>query len=266
MQWLNNIQDWFLASENQQIILTGIVLFVAMILGLLIGALIASSVSKRHIRSSENQIKAAVIAALIDAATEASVWNGLSPQEQILSDRAVGQIDVRVRLMPVRGAAAAADWAAHQLSEMKRTSATFGYQLDPAVAEFRDRLLLWVNSPSRANKIFSRDLERWSYQSAQPEAAAAASQDAWVAQQYTQEHQTDGLSSLLAEPAAPYVAPPVVPAVVQPVVTPVVQPVVPPAVKTVAQPVVAPTKTDEPGPRRQGTPADDDDQNMPRVF
>lgn len=206
MQWLNNFLKWFVASENQQIIITGIVLFVAMILGLLIGALIASSVSKRHIRSSEDQIKAAVIAALIDAATEASVWNGLSPQEQILSDRAVGQIDVRVRLMSVKGAAAAADWAAHQLSEMKRTSATFGYQLDPAVAEFRDRLLLWVNSPGRANKIFARDLERWAYQSVQPEAAAAASQDAWVAQQYTQEHQQDGLSNLLGHAAVPVTA------------------------------------------------------------
>ena len=116
MQWLNDIQDWFLASENLNTIITGVVLFVAMILGLIIGALIASSVSKRHIRSSEDQIKAAVIAALIDAATEASVWNGLTPQEQILSDRAVGQIDVRVRLMPIKGAAAAADWAAHQLA------------------------------------------------------------------------------------------------------------------------------------------------------
>ncbi len=262
MQWLNNFLKWFVASENQQIIITGIVLFVAMILGLLIGALIASSVSKRHIRSSENQIKAAVIAALIDAATEASVWNGLSPQEQILSDRAVGQIDVRVRLMPVKGAAAAADWAAHQLSEMKRTSATFGYQLDPAVAEFRDRLLLWVNNPGRANKIFSRDLERWSYQSVQPEAAAVASQDAWVAQQYTQEHQTDGLSSLLAEPAAPYVAP-----VIAPVVAPVVAPAVAPVATPAVAPVVTPAKSDEPGPRRQGSPAvDDDDQNLPRVF
>jgi hypothetical protein len=239
MQLLNDIQEWFLASENRNTVLTAIILFISMILALLIGALIGGSVSKRHIRSSDNLAKGAVIAALIDAATEASVWNGLSPQEQILSDRAVGQIDVRVRLMPIKGAAAAADWAAHQLAEMKRTSATFGYQLDPAVAEFRDRLLLWVNNPARANKIFARDLERWSYQATQPEAAAAANQDAWVAQQYTEEHQTDGLSALLETPAA--------------------------------QAPVASTETiqlldDVDALSALRPPLEEDDQNMPRVF
>lgn len=240
MQWLNDIQNWFLASENQKTVLTGIILFISMILALIIGGLIGNSVSKRHIRISEYQGKTAVIAALIDAATEASVWNGLSPQEQIMSDRAVGQIDVRVRLMPVKGAAVAADWAAHQLAEMKRTSATFGYQLDPAVAEFRDRLLLWVNNPGRANKIFARDLERWAYQSVQPEAAAVANQDAWVAQQHTQKHQQDGLANLLGEP--PIVA---------------------------AAPVSATDQLleDVDGLSALRPPAnDEDDQNLPRVF
>ena len=249
MQWLNDIQDWFLASENQNTVLTGIILFISMILALVIGALIGSSVSKRHIRSSENLAKAAVIAALIDAATEASVWNGLSPQEQIMSDRAVGQIDIRVRLMPVKGAAAAADWAAHQLSEMKRTSATFGYQLDPAVAEFRDRLLLWVNNPGRANKIFARDLERWAYASVQPEAAAVASQDAWVAQQYTQDHQPDGLASLLGEstPTTP---------------VPVPAPV---AAAPISETEQLLEDVDGLSALRPPT-SDDDDQNLPRVF
>ena len=254
MQWLNDFQDWFLASENRNTVLTGIILFISMILALVIGALIGSSVSKRHIRSSEDLAKAAVIAALIDAATEASVWNGLSPQEQIMSDRAVGQIDIRVRLMSVKGAAAAADWAAHQLAEMKRTSATFGYQLDPAVAEFRDRLLLWVNNPGRANKIFARDLERWAYQNVQPEAAVIASQDAWVAQQYTQRQEPDGLSSLLGEPT-----------VAMPVASPFANPLVPVA------PVSPISSTEQlleevDGLSALRPPANDDDQNLPRVF
>jgi hypothetical protein len=244
MQWLNDIQDWFLASENQNTVLTGIILFISMILALVIGALIGSSVSKRHIRSSDNMAKAAVIAALIDAATEASVWNGLSPQEQIMSDRAVGQIDIRVRLMPVKGSAAAADWAAHQLAEMKRTSATFGYQLDPAVAEFRDRLLLWVANPGRANKIFARDLERWAYQSVQPQAAAAASQDAWVAQQYTQDHQKDDLSSLLGESTT---------------TAPVAAPVPVSSTEQLLEEVDGLSALRSPA-------SDDDDQNLPRVF
>jgi hypothetical protein len=93
---------------------------------------------------------------------------------------------------------------------MKRNSATFGYQLDPAVTEFRDRLLLWLHSPNKANKIFLSDLERWAYQSVAPEAKVAAAQDAWVAQQYEQSYAEAATAPVetpepvfFAEPTAP---------------------------------------------------------------
>jgi hypothetical protein len=120
----------------------------------------------------------------VDAATEASVWNSLTPAEQVLSDRAVGQTDIMVRLLPIKGAGVAANWASHQLSELKRHSATFGYQLDPAIAEFRDRMIEWQNKPRRARKIFQDDLERWRYENNDAERTALAQQDAWVAQQH----------------------------------------------------------------------------------
>jgi hypothetical protein len=188
MNWLNNLQDFFVNGQNTAGILTGVFLFVSLMLALIIGGLIASSVSNRHIAVYEQEGKSAIIGALIDAATEASVWNALSPQEQVNSDRAVSQIDIRIRLLPVKGSGIAADWAAHQLAEMKRHSATFGYQLDPAVAEFRDRLLLWLHSPKKANKIFTSDLQRWSYASNIPTAPVVAAQEAWVAQQHHEAH------------------------------------------------------------------------------
>jgi hypothetical protein len=186
MQWINSIHDFVVAPENRATIITTGFLFLALVFGLLVGGLISNSASKRHLRANENQAKANVIAALVDAATEASVWNALTPQEQVLSDRAVGQIDVRVRLLPTRGSNVAADWAAHQLAEMKRNSATFGYQLDPAVNEFRDRLLLWQRNPAKANKIFASDLDRWAFATSTPEATVAVAQDAWVAQQHAE--------------------------------------------------------------------------------
>lgn len=188
MEWLNEIESLFTTTEGRTTLITVGVFFLGLALALVVGGIIASKVSKRHITAHEAQAKASVIGALVDVATEASVWNALSPQEQIISDRAVGQIDIRIRLLPVKGAGIAADWASHQLAEMKRNSATFGYQLDPAVAEFRDRLMLWMNNPSKANKIFTSDLERWAYQSVAPEAAAVAAQDAWVAQQHHDAH------------------------------------------------------------------------------
>ena len=210
MNWLNDIQDFFSSNANSATILVLAFFLIGVVVALILGGAIASKVSSRHIKANEDQAKAAVIASLIDVATEASVWNALSPQEQILSDRAVGQIDIRVRLLNIKGAGIAADWATHQLGEMKRNSATFGYQLDPAVTEFRDRLLLWLHSPNKANKIFLSDLERWAYQSVAPEAKVAAAQDAWVAQQYEQSYAEAATAPVetpepiyFAEPAAP---------------------------------------------------------------
>jgi hypothetical protein len=137
---------------------------------------------------SDREQKASAIAALVDAATEASVWNSLTPQEQVMSDRAVGQADILVRLLPIKGSGAAANWASHQLAEMKRNSATFGYQLDPAIAEFRDRLIEWQNSPSRARRIFQNDLERWRFETTSPEQKLVAEQDSWVAHQHHEQY------------------------------------------------------------------------------
>ena len=117
------------------------------------------------------------------------MWNSLTPQEQVLADRLVGQADLVVRLLPVRGSDVAANWAAHQLHELKRASATFGYQLDPAVVEFRDRLLEWERHPSRTRKQFQNDLVRWRTQRQDPEQAALDAQDAWVAEQHRERYQ-----------------------------------------------------------------------------
>lgn len=204
MQWLNDFSDWFFSSDAQPVVFAAVVIAIAMIVSGLLSAWIARGATKRLVSQRDSEIKAAAIAALIDASTEASVWNSLTPQEQVLSDRAVGQADILVRMLPIRGSAVAADWAAHQLHELKRASATFGYQLDPAVAEFRDRLIEWQAKPARARKVFASDLERWKLANSDNERALLAEQDAWVAQQH-QEQFTSPLVSpaVIAAPTAP---------------------------------------------------------------
>jgi hypothetical protein len=181
MQWWNSFVEWLTADSTRPVIFGAIVL----VLGIIVGSLLAAWISRGALRAlleqRDREVKAAAIGALIDAATEASVWNSLTPQEQVMADRAVGQADIQVRLLPLRGSGIAANWAAHQLAEFKRTSATFGYQLEPSVLEFRDRLVEWQNKPARARKIFQSDLDRWNAQSATPEAGLAADQDVWVA-------------------------------------------------------------------------------------
>jgi hypothetical protein len=190
MQWWNSFVEWLTADSTRPVIFGAIVL----ILGIIVGSLLAAWISRAALRAlleqRDREVKAAAIGALIDAATEASVWNSLTPQEQVMADRAVGQADIQVRLLPLRGSAIAANWAAHQLAEFKRTSATFGYQLEPSVLEFRDRLVEWQKKPARARKIFQSDLDRWNAQSAAPEAGLSADQDVWVAARHHDQFST----------------------------------------------------------------------------
>ncbi len=185
MQLWNDFIAWITSSDAQTAVFTAAVLFVAVLAAGLLAAWISAGAIKRVVAQRDREAKTAAIAALVDAATEASVWNSLTPQEQVLADRVVGQADIQVRLLPIRGSDVAANWAAHQLHELKRASATFGYQLDPAVVEFRDRLLEWQRHPGRTRKQFQNDLDRWRTQRVeQPELETVDQQDAWVAAQH----------------------------------------------------------------------------------
>ncbi|SFR76265.1 hypothetical protein SAMN05428970_2040 [Agromyces sp. CF514] len=201
MQWWNDLISWLTSSEAEPIIFAAGVLFVAVVVAALLGAWIATGAVRRIVDQRDRELKTAAIAALVDAATEASVWNSLTPQEQVLADRTVGQADIHVRLLPIRGSDVAANWAAHQLHELKRASATFGYQLDPAVAEFRDRLLDWQRHPSRARKQFQNDLARWRAQRQDPEQTELEAQDTWVAEQHHERYRSATEIATPAEPA-----------------------------------------------------------------
>jgi len=199
MQWWNDFVDWLTAADTRPVLFTAGVLFIAVIVSGLLAAWIARGAIHGLLSRTDRQQKASAIAALVDAATEASVWNSLTPQEQVLSDRAVGQADIMVRLLPIRGAGVAANWASHQLAELKRNSATFGYQLDPAIAEFRDRLIEWQNRPGRTRRIFQSDLERWRYDADAPEQTVVTDQDAWVARQHHEKYATPASASDAAD-------------------------------------------------------------------
>lgn len=184
MQWWNNFVAWLTAVSNQPVVFGAVVLIISIIVASVLAAWISRGAVGRLLDQRDRELKAAIIGALVDAATEASVWNSLTPQEQVMADRAVGQADIGLRLLPIKGAGTAANWAAHQIADLKRTSATFGYQLEPSVLEFRDRLVEWQNRPARTRKIFQGDLDRWKLQNTTSEKSLLAEQDAWVAQQH----------------------------------------------------------------------------------
>jgi len=197
MQWWNEFVAWLTASETRPVLFSAAVIAVAIIVAALLASGITKAAVRRLVAQRDREMKAAAIAALVDASTEASVWYSLTPGEQVLADRAVGQADIHIRLLPIKGAPLAANWAAHQLAEMKRNSSTFGYELEPVVTEFRDRLVEWQNKPGRAKKIFEADLERWRFENTENERALISEQDKWSAKRHRDEH-TDDTSSAKA--------------------------------------------------------------------
>jgi len=184
MEWWNGFVRWLTSTGGEYVVSQLVLPALAIIVAGLLAAWIARSSIKRLLAKHDRELKISAIASLIDAAEQASVWNSLTPQEQILSDRATGQADIQVRLLPIKGADVAANWAAHALAEMKRNSATFGYVVEPAVFEFRDRLIEWQQKPGRAKRVFQSDLERWAVEDSSTERDLLAQQDAWVAQQH----------------------------------------------------------------------------------
>ncbi|TAJ47192.1 MAG: hypothetical protein EPO52_12985 [Herbiconiux sp.] len=209
MEWWNGFVGWLTSTSGEYVVSQLVLPALAIIVAGLLAAWIASSSIKRLLAKHDRELKISAIASLIDAAEQASVWNSLTPQEQILSDRATGQADIQVRLLPIKGADVAANWAAHALAEMKRNSATFGYVVEPAVFEFRDRLIEWQQKPGRAKRVFQSDLERWAVEDSSTERELLAQQDAWVAQQHHSQYGTTPSSSAAASgvagpgPAAP---------------------------------------------------------------
>ncbi|TDW31299.1 hypothetical protein [Cryobacterium psychrophilum] len=189
MDLWNNFVSWLTAASTEPVVFSAVLFVIAIVIASVITALIFRATIRRMIDQRDREIRTAAIATLVDAATEASVWNSLTPQEQVMSDRAVGQADIQVRLLPMKGSGVAANWSAHQLAELKRTSATFGYQLEPALLEFRDRLIDWQKRPARARKIFQGDLDRWVLQNSQSDKSLLAEQDAWVAEQHHNQYQ-----------------------------------------------------------------------------
>jgi hypothetical protein len=75
--------------------------------------------------------------------------------------------------------------------------------VEPAVFEFRDRLIEWQQKPGRAKRVFQSDLERWAAEDESSERELLAQQDAWVAQQHHNQFGAPSDSVSAPNPSAP---------------------------------------------------------------
>ncbi|PZE82470.1 hypothetical protein [Curtobacterium sp. MCBD17_032] len=181
MQWWNDLIDWTSSDTGWRVLSGAVIPFVAIIVAGIIAALIGRGAAKRVVAHQERESRNAAVAALVSAARKASDWGSLGHDERAYADHLAEDADIRLRLLPIAGAPIAADWAQHEIADIKKNSSTFTSQADTSLAEFRDRMLEWQARPNRARKLFKSDLERWKFDAPDPDADLIKRQQEWNA-------------------------------------------------------------------------------------
>ncbi len=189
-QWWNSVVDWFASDEGFRILSATVFPFLAILVAGIVAAAIARASVKRLLQHQNRELQASAVSALIGAGRKAAVWNSLPANEKEHVDAQAGEAEVRVRLLPLPGATLAADWAVHQLREMKTSSANFSFQAEQTLEEYRNRLIDWQQRPKRAKRLFKEDLEQWRYEQAHTPDPVVARQQEWAASR-VQPHAAD---------------------------------------------------------------------------
>lgn len=183
LEWWNDIVRWFGSDEGRAVFVTAILPFTAILASGIIAALIARGSMKRFIAHQNRESKSAAISTLVAAARRMSVWSSLTAQEKQHVELLASEAEVRVRLLPIVGAAQAADWSGHLLAAIQRNSAAYAFQAEQDLQTLQDGLIAWQLKPGRARKLFAQDLENWKYATPSVEDELIAQQNAWADQQ-----------------------------------------------------------------------------------
>jgi hypothetical protein len=184
MTWWNDLLDWIQSDAGWRIISGAIIPFVAIVLAGIIAAAIGRSATHRLVTQREFETRASAVAALVAAGQAVATWHSQGPDAKEHSELLATQADVQVRLLPIAGADLAADWATHQLRDMRTNSVSYSYQAEQTLDEYRDRLVEWLHRPARAKKLFANDLDRWRYADKAVD-PVVLEQQRWAEEQYS---------------------------------------------------------------------------------
>ncbi|CAN5312934.1 hypothetical protein BH11ACT2_BH11ACT2_20000 [soil metagenome] len=183
MQSWNDFLNWLGSDAGWRVLTAAVFPFVAIVVAGIIAALIGRGATRRLISHQDRELQASAISAMIESGRTATMWSSLSSGAQAHSDSQFNAADIRVRLLPLSGASAAADWATHEIRAMRRDSAGFSFQADQTFSDYRDRLLEWQRRPGRARKLFALDLERFRFEDSSADNELVEQQRRWAAQQ-----------------------------------------------------------------------------------
>jgi hypothetical protein len=190
-QWWNDLVNWLTSDEGFRILSATVIPFFGIVVAGLLAALIARSAVKRMLRQHDRELQGSAVSALIGAGRKAAVWSSLSAPERDHVDAQASEAEVRVRLLALPGATLAADWAVHQLREMKTNSVNFSFQAEQTLEEYRDSLIQWQQRPNRAKKLFKDDLEQWRHEQTHTPDPIVARQQEWAATQIDEPTHTE---------------------------------------------------------------------------
>ena len=202
MNWWNDLTDWISSDDGWRVLSGAIIPFIAIVVAGLIAALIGRGATKRVVAMQEREARNAAVAGIVSAARKAAAWGSLGHDERAYANHLAEDADIRLRLLPVAGAPLAANWTQHEIADIKKNSSTFSFQADQSLAEFRDRLLEWQARPGRARKLFKSDLERWKFDSPDPDAELITRQQDWNADQTAARPADSAAPTTPAAPAA----------------------------------------------------------------
>lgn len=194
MQWWDTFVYWFYSDAGSHVISTAIIPGAAILVAGVIAALIGRGSTKRVVNLHNRAERAAAVTAMISAARRAANWNSLSAPEQQQAEHIALECDVRLRLLPLAGAGMAAEWASHELAELKKQAVSFSFQATQSLKDFKDRLIEWQAHPGRAKKLFKSDLDSWAYETSLTDQELVAQQQAWEAQQLAERTEADASS------------------------------------------------------------------------
>lgn len=144
-----DIAAWFQSPGGARVLQTAIVPALAILVAGVLAALIARAAMRAALRRADREQAATAVAGLVEAARTAAEADG-SRGDRRRAARLRTEADVRVRLLPLKGAERAADWASARTDELLAGTAR-----PDAVPAMRDALIAWVSSPKRARRLFS---------------------------------------------------------------------------------------------------------------
>ena len=178
MTWGNDVVQWWASDEGWRVLTGAVIPALAILVAGVVAALIARGSTKRLLKHHDRDALTSAVGAFVLAGRTAAEWHDHDEAEQRHVDQLISEAETRLRLLPIPGAALAANWASHQLESMKGHSSSFRFQAQQTLGDYRDALIAWSQKPRAAKKLFGADLERWRYETdetAEPPASGPAS-------------------------------------------------------------------------------------------